>query len=66
MFKIVAIFEGLFSEEVETKTEFTDNYQAAFGAFTIYALHSDCIRCCVFRTATGKCILDYRPAVLDE
>ena len=65
MFKIVAIFEG-FTGEVETKTEFTDNYQSAFGAFTIYASHPDCIRCCVFLATTGKYILDYRPAVLDE
>ena len=66
MFKIVAIVEGLLTGETETKTEFTDNYQSAFGAFTIYASHPDCIRCCVFLTATGKSILDHRPAVLDE
>lgn len=65
MFKIVAIFEGLFSEEVETKTEFTDNYQAAFGAFTIYASHPDCIRCCVYCTKNGEYILDYRPSVIE-
>ena len=57
MFKIEVAFKDWMGR-YEFKTETTDNWEQAFGAFTIYVGNNDCVSCQVFND-DEKCILDY-------
>lgn len=57
MFKIEVEFKDWMGRR-EFKTENTDNWVQAFGAFTIYVGNDDCISCQVFDD-NEKRILDY-------
>lgn len=57
MFKIEVEFKDWMGRR-EFKTETTDNWRQAFGAFTIYVGNDDCISCQVFDD-NEKRILDY-------
>lgn len=46
-FTIRAQFQSAWDNFFEEKVETTDNWQQAFGAFTIYASDPDCIFCSV-------------------
>ena len=57
MFKIETEFVDWLGRR-EFKTESTDNWVQAFGAFTIYVSDNDCVSCQVFDD-NEKRILDY-------
>lgn len=57
MFKIEVEFKDWMGRR-EFKTETTDNWRQAFGAFTIYVGNDDCVSCQVFND-DEKRILDY-------
>ena len=57
MFKIEVEFKDWMGRR-EFKTETTDNWVQAFGAFTIYVSDNDCVSCQVFDD-NEKRILDY-------
>ncbi len=57
MFKIEVEFKDWLGRR-EFKTESTDNWLQAFGAFAIYVSNNDCISCQVFDD-NEKRILDY-------
>ena len=58
MFKIETEFVDWMGRR-EFKTETTDNWEQAFGAFTIYVGNGDCVSCQVFSADDEKRILDY-------
>jgi len=57
MFKIEVEFKDWMGRR-EFKTESTDSWVQAFGAFTIYVSDNDCVSCQVFDD-NEKRILDY-------
>ena len=57
MFKIEVEFKDWMGRR-EFKTESTDNWLQAFGAFTIYVSNNDCVSCQVCDD-NEKHILDY-------
>lgn len=57
MFKIEVEFKDWLGRH-EFKTETTNNWGQAFGAFTIYVSDDDCVSCQVFDD-NEKRILDY-------
>ena len=58
MFKIETEFVDWMGRR-EFKKETTDNWEQAFGAFTIYVGNNDCTSCQVFIGEEEKRILNY-------
>jgi len=58
MFEIEVMFKDCFGR-YERKTETTDLWEQAFGAFTIYVSDPDCRWCTVWYDDSKK-VLDYK------
>lgn len=61
MFQIDVQFKD-WASRYEYKTEYSDNWKQALGAFIIYVANDDCICCEV--TFDGKTVLEYSAPVI--
>lgn len=52
-YRVTTKFETLYTHELESKVEYTDDFQAALGAYIIYIENPECIFSCVDLVGKG-------------